>query len=237
MHPQQPHQQQPYPTYPQRVYGQDGYPQHGAWQQPPAGLPANSYPPATDQQQWPPLPPAPIKRRRRAWPWMVSGLIVFFVVIMLFAAAGSRSGSTTASPAGSSGGQTNSQPAAVPAAAPAKAITARDWAKIAKDPNSHVGESIIVYGEVTQFDAATGTDTFRANVDGVKHQVNYGYANYETNTVLISGGADLGDLVEGDLFQAETVVAGSVSYQNTMGGSLTAPKLTVSKVKVIGSTK
>jgi hypothetical protein len=39
------------------------------------------------------------------------------------------------------------------------------------------------------------------------------------------------------LFQADAVVAGSVTYQNTMGGSLTAPKLTVSKVKVLGSTK
>jgi hypothetical protein len=51
------------------------------------------------------------------------------------------------------------QPAKTP-----KAITARDWAKIAKDPGSHVGEAIIVYGEVTQFDAATGTQVFRANV-------------------------------------------------------------------------
>jgi hypothetical protein len=52
-------------------------------------------------------------------------------------------------------------------------------------------------------------------VDGVKHQVSYGYADYPTNTMLTDG-ADLSDLVEGDLFQAEAVVAGSVSYQNTM---------------------
>jgi hypothetical protein len=50
------------------------------------------------------------------------------------------------------------QPAKTPTA-----ITARDWAKC-EGPGSHVGEAIIVYGEVTQFDAATGTQVFRANV-------------------------------------------------------------------------
>ena len=91
---------------------------------------------------------------------------------------------------------------------------------IAKDPDSHVGESIIVYGEVTQFDSVTGTDTFRANVDGAVHQVTYGFSGYETNTVLTGGGADLSNLVEGDLFEADVVVAGLMSYDNTMGGSL-----------------
>lgn len=201
----------------------------------PAGLPPTSgYPQPTGRQPWPPHPPALVRKRRRAWPWVVSGLVVFLLLIMMVAAVGSKGRSSSAS---GSGTQTNAQPAVVQAAGPAKSITARDWAKIAKDPDAHVGESIIVFGEVTQFDSATGTDAFRANIDGVVHQLSYGYANYDTNSVLTNDGADLGDLVEGDLFQANAVVAGSVTYQNTMGGSLTAPKLTVSKVKVLGSTK
>lgn len=51
---------------------------------------------------------------------------------------------------------------------------AREWALIAKSPDQHAGERIIVYGEVTQFDAATGTSAFRANVDGVAHPLRYG---------------------------------------------------------------
>lgn len=136
---------------------------------------------------------------------------------MIVGAAGSRPSQTTSASSGS-GSNASAQPGAASApqpAGPPRAITARGWAKIAKDPDSHVGEAQIVYGKVTQFDAATGTNAFRANVDGVKHQVSYGYADYPTNTMLTDG-ADLSDLVEGDLFQAEAVVAGSVSYQNTM---------------------
>jgi hypothetical protein len=71
----------------------------------------------------------------------------------------------------------------------------------------------------------------------VKHRVSYGFADYPTNTVLSGNGVDLGDLVQGDLFQADAVVTGSISYETTMGGTLTAPQLSVSKITVIGSTK
>jgi hypothetical protein len=120
---------------------------------------------------------------------------------------------------------------------PAKAISARDWALIAKDPSSHTGERIIVYGQVKQFDAATGTSAFRANVDGVAHKVRYGYADYETNT-YVSGTADLlKDLVNDDLFRAEATVSGAYSYETTMGGQITVPKLEVTAIKVTGSAK
>lgn len=125
-----------------------------------------------------------------------------------------------------------------PPPAPAKAITARDWALIARDPSSHVGESIVVYGQVTQFDSATGRTTFRANVDGVKHPVRYGYADYDTNTFLTSvDAASLGDLVQKDLFRAEVVVAGAYSYETTMGGTLTVPQLLVTRIEVTGQAK
>jgi hypothetical protein len=125
--------------------------------------------------------------------------------------------------------------AAAPAAlAPAKKITAREWQLIVKDPGSHIGERVIVYGQVIQFDAATGTDGFRANVDGVEHKVKYGYADYDTNTVLAGDSGLLQDLVNKDLFKAETTVVGSYTYQTTLGGQLTAPKLEVTKIDVIG---
>jgi hypothetical protein len=156
-------------------------------------------------QQWPPLPPTAVKKRRKKWPWIVGALVVL-LLILIFSSAGSGGTTTPAGTTSTSGSQSNAQPAAAPAAPP-KAISAHDWAKIAKDPDSHVGEAVVVYGEVTQFDAATGTDSFRANVDGVKHQVSYGFADYPTNTVLTNDGADLSDLVQGDPFQANAVVA------------------------------
>lgn len=127
------------------------------------------------------------------------------------------------------------QPSAAPALpAPAKAITAREWQKIAKNPDAHVGESVIVYGHVTQFDTGTGTDQFRASVDGVQHAQ---YYDYETNTLLSGDQSKLGDLVQDDLFRAEVVVGGSYTYSNTMGGSTTAPVLVVSKITATGTAR
>ena len=225
--------QQPYQQYP---------PQQPGWQQSARGQNSGGYPypsggyPQPTGQPWPPMPSAPTSKKHRKWPWVVTALAVFLALIMMAGTAGSRTAPTASIP--SSG--TGVQPAAAPASAPAtppKAITAHDWAKIAKDPESHVGEAIIVYGEVTQFDSATGTGQFRANVDGVERKVNYGFADYPTNTVLSGDASALGDVVQGDLFKADAVVAGSFSYQNTMGGSMSAPQLTVLKVAVIGSTK
>lgn len=127
---------------------------------------------------------------------------------------------------------------APPPPAPPRAITAREWALIARSPDAHAGEAIIVYGQVTQFDAATGTTAFRANVDGVKHAASYGYVDYETNTFLSAPSSSmLGDLVNKDLFRAEVIVAGSYTYETTMGGQLTAPKLMVTKIQVTGQAK
>jgi hypothetical protein len=121
--------------------------------------------------------------------------------------------------------------------APAKTISARDWALIAKDPDAHAGERVVVYGQVTQFDSATGASTFRANVDGAAHKVSYGYADYKTNTMLTGPDDQLKDIVDGDLFRAEVTVAGALSYDTTMGGSTTVPKLEITAIKVTGSAK
>jgi hypothetical protein len=120
---------------------------------------------------------------------------------------------------------------------PARKITARDWQLIAKNPDAHTGERIIVYGQVTQFDATTGTSGFRANVDGAVHKPSYGYADYDINTMLAGDANTLGNVVEKDLFKAEATVAGSLTYQTTLGGNLTVPQLTVTKIDVIGHVK
>jgi hypothetical protein len=121
--------------------------------------------------------------------------------------------------------------------APARAITARYWALIAKSPDAHVGERIVIYGQVTQFDSATGTSAFRANVDGVVHKPSYGYVDYETNTFLNGTGTLFAQLVKDDLFRAEVTVMGSYSYSTTMGGTMTVPQLQVTPIDVTGTAK
>ena len=60
-------------------------------------------------------------------------------------------------------------------------VDGRTWDLIARDPDSHKGEMIRVYGYVTQADSATGTDIIRANVDG---QPQDNWYDYDVNTLL-----------------------------------------------------
>lgn len=111
-----------------------------------------------------------------------------------------------------------------------KKLSARDWKKIAKTPDEHIGEHLVVYGVVTQFDAATGDDGFLANADGVRHSEPY---DYETNTLFSGGPNDLSDLVEDDEFRAKVTVIGSYSYDTQIGGNTTAPQLSVESIEVL----
>jgi hypothetical protein len=68
----------------------------------------------------------------------------------------------------------------------------------------------------------------------VPHKARYGWVDYETNTMVTGDGAVLADVVQGDLLTAEVTVAGSWSYETTMGGTLTVPSLIVTKIEVTG---
>ena len=121
-------------------------------------------------------------------------------------------------------------PAAPPPSAPAepyRKLSSRDWQVIAKNPDAHIGERVIVHGWVTQFDAATGTTAFRASVDGVRQKQAY---DYDTNTMLGGDAADLEDIVVDDEFTAEVTVRGSLTYQTQIGGTTTVPVLLVETI-------
>jgi hypothetical protein len=147
-------------------------------------------------------------------------------VLLLAALIGTAGNSTTPE------GRTASNGAPGAPLPPHRAVDAREGQIIAKEPAAHEGERIIVYGRVTQFDAATGNDTFRASVDGVDHPGD-AYA-FDTNTMLSGDASALRDIVNEDLFRAEVTVAGSMSYGTQIGGNTTVPMLTVDTIKVIG---
>ncbi|MEV4344997.1 hypothetical protein AB0J83_11020 [Actinoplanes sp. NPDC049596] len=113
---------------------------------------------------------------------------------------------------------------------PFKKLTARQWKTVAKSPDDHIGERYVVYGVVTQFDAATGEDAFRANADGVRHAESY---DYDTNTLFSGDATTLKSLVEDDQFRAKVTVLGSYSYDTQMGGNTTAPQLIVESIEIL----
>ena len=115
----------------------------------------------------------------------------------------------------------------------AKKLSARTWQKIVKDPDSYSGKRYIVYGEIRQFDAATGTDTFLADV-AHKNTTSYGFFDGE-NTMLTGEEAKLADFVEGDVIKATVTVIGSFSYDTQIGGNTTVPLLTINSIRRVGN--
>ncbi|WP_169649734.1 DUF2510 domain-containing protein [Rhodococcus sp. HNM0569] len=112
-------------------------------------------------------------------------------------------------------------------------LTERDFALIAKNPNAAVGRKVVVYGRVTQFDAATGLGQFLARTSPFVPDSVY---DYDQNTLIVGDSASLiQDVVEGDLVTMHAEVLGSFSYDTQAGGNTTVPKLQVNLIEVTGS--
>jgi hypothetical protein len=116
-------------------------------------------------------------------------------------------------------------------------LSSRRFKLLVKDPDSYVGKTYVLYGEVTQFDAATGKDTFLANSGPAKKRISYGYTTYSENSEFTSDEIMLSDLVQGDCFKAKVTVLGSISYDTQIGGRTTVPKFQVDSISVYGHTK
>ena len=117
-----------------------------------------------------------------------------------------------------------------------KELSSRNFKLLAKDPDAYIGDTYVIYGEITQFDAATGTDTFRADTGPKKLRISYGYVDYDQNSMLNGVEGTLKKLVEGDCFKAKVTVLGSFSYDTQNGGNTTVPLFQVDSISVYGST-
>jgi hypothetical protein len=115
-------------------------------------------------------------------------------------------------------------------------ISARQLALIAKKPDSHIGDTVILYGEIHQFDNATGECQFLIHVANKEQENSY---DYELNA--LAGTADdsscdiLDDIVEGDFVKMNAMVVGSTSYDTQIGGNTTVPTFLIDKIKRIHS--
>jgi hypothetical protein len=216
---------------------------------PPAGWtpPAAWGPPPDGWQLWVP------ERPNRKPVWITVGVVGVLFVAAIAVGAGEDGGSTAVGASGAPTATSNSRPGETtdvaatptetdqarssrPAPTSYRRLTARKWRQIVKNPDAHVGDYVVVYGEITQFDAATGDDMFLANVGGVYQRPEYGFVDYPTNTLLSGSSSKLGGLVEGDLFRAKVQVLGSETYETQIGGETTVPSLQVDHIKRLGST-
>jgi hypothetical protein len=111
------------------------------------------------------------------------------------------------------------------------ALEDRDFALLVKDPDNFTGDQVVLFAEVSQFDAATGTDTFRAQASNSVRE--YWYS--DGSNVVVMGEPDLlADVVEDDIVKMHVTSLGSMSYETQIGGNTTVPIFAVHIIEVIG---
>ncbi len=107
-------------------------------------------------------------------------------------------------------------------------VSKRELALVVKDPSSNKGKVFKVWGEISQFDSATGTGAFRAQIS-FQHE-SYWYSDGES--VILTGDSSLlRDFIEDDVFLATVEVASPITYDNVMGGGITAPVFIIHKIE------
>lgn len=113
--------------------------------------------------------------------------------------------------------------------------SARDLSLVAKNPDAYLGQTMVVYASITQFDAATGKCTFRANVAHTNMAASY---EYEHNSIFTGGDGDsncpaLADFVTDDEVRITATSMGSFSYDTQIGGNTTVPMFKVENITLI----
>lgn len=199
---------------------------------------------------------------RRVWVWILIA-IVFIVIVANGNKGGSEAADTATVTGSVPAADTNasmkaeasanaaakaSQQAEASASAAAKAsaeaaalkdpssykkLTDREFSMIVKDPESHKGEKVVLYGYVQQLDSATGPDVLLAGIGGSSKENWY---EYQDRAIVVAGEKGMyQDVVQKDLVTIYATVNGSMSYDTQIGGNTTVPKLTANIIKVTGN--
>lgn len=166
-------------------------------------------------------------KKRKKWPWILAGVIVFFIVVgSCSSTSDSSSSSTRTTTVAEASDPDRENPAAY------EVLSERDFALLVKDPDSAEGRKIVLYGVVTQFDAATGTRQFRADTGPI--QLDSAYAYNQNTAVEARDAALVADVVEDDVVKMYVEVGGSVSYDTQIGGRTTVPGVIVNMIEIVG---
>lgn len=111
----------------------------------------------------------------------------------------------------------------------------RTLAQIVKAPDDHLGRQVIVYGAITQLDAATGKCFVRISIADAPQDAWY---DYEHNSVGFAGDGEsdcpvLDPFVADDEVKLWITIGGSISYETQIGGSTTVPAYLIDDVELL----
>jgi hypothetical protein len=111
------------------------------------------------------------------------------------------------------------------------AIGEREFGVLVRDPDAERGRRVVVYGYVTQFDSVTGTSMFRADTSAVEGNQWY---EFDHNTIVNFDPVIGREIIDGDVVTLYAEVAGSRSYETTLGTSETALVLKANMIDITG---
>jgi hypothetical protein len=113
-----------------------------------------------------------------------------------------------------------------------KKLSNRSWQKLVKAPDKYIGRTYQVWACITQFDAATGEDTFRGEASNKKRT----YWFLDGDNALFTGSeAQLAEFVQDDVVAMRVTTLGSFSYDTQIGGNTTVPWFSVDRISRKGS--
>lgn len=115
----------------------------------------------------------------------------------------------------------------------------RNWALIAKDPDSYSGTNLILYGSIMQFDSATGRCSMLIDTAATLKEMSF---EYEQSVMAYSGDASTNcpafdPLVEDDNVKIWATVEQSFSYDTQIGGNTTVPMIKVWQAELLPATE
>ena len=111
----------------------------------------------------------------------------------------------------------------------------RTLAQIVKAPDDHIGRQVIVYGAITQLDAATGKCFVRISIAEAPQDAWY---DYEHNSVGFTGDGEsdcpvLDPFVADDEVKLWITIGGSFSYDTQIGGNTTVPAYLIDDAELL----
>lgn len=111
----------------------------------------------------------------------------------------------------------------------------RNLAQIVKAPDDHIGRQVVVYGAITQLDAATGKCFVRLSI---AHAPQEAWYDYEHNPVDFAGDGEsvcpvLDPLVADGEVKLWITIGGSISYDTQIGDSTTVPAYLIDDAELL----
>lgn len=115
----------------------------------------------------------------------------------------------------------------------------RSWALVAKDPDSYAGTNVILYGNIMQFDSATGRCAMLVSTAATQQEYSF---DYSQNVMAVSGDWDtvcpvFDPLVENDNVKIWATVKQSYSYDTQIGGNTTVPMVEIWYAELLPATE